>query len=432
MTADARRTDPALGTPAPVSGGPRGGSRRWMWLAAWPVVAALALSNEPAPLYVLWQGRFGFSAATITLIYAAYIAGLLVTLTFAGTLADRYGRRPVLLPGLALSLTAAALFATAESVPVLAVARLLSGFAVGAVLAAGMAAVADLAPPGQKQFGGLVASASMVGGAALGPMLAGVLSETLPHPTRLVFVVQTGLLLVALAVVLRMPLSRPGERRGEQPGGGAEDEAGAGGAADPAPRRARRLVRIPSVPRPHRRTLLLSLAVLAPGMTATGFVLSLGPALLADLLDSDNRALAGGMIFLLFAAATGVQFAVRTLRVRVLFTLGAVLTTAGMAALVLATAVTSVPLLLAAAVLAGLGQGSAQLGGLSTLSARIPATRLAEANAALTGGGYLMAGVLPVAAGYLSDAVGLTAGTTAFGVAVAVLVTAGAVAATRR
>ncbi|MEO3847019.1 MFS transporter [Streptomyces sp. B8F3] len=428
MTADARRTDPALGATAPVSGGPPGGSRRWMWLAAWPVVAALALSNEPAPLYVLWQGRFGFSAATITLIYAAYIGGLLVTLTFAGTLADRYGRKPVLLPGLALSLTAAVLFATAESVAVLGVARLLSGFAVGAVLAAGMAAVADLAPPGHKQFGGLVASASMVGGAALGPMLAGVLSETLPHPTRLVFVVQAGLLLVALAVVLRMPLSRPGE----QPGGAVAAGTGGPSTADPEPRRPRRLVRIPSVPRAHRRTLLLSLAVLAPGMTATGFVLSLGPALLADLLDSDNRALAGGMIFLLFAAATGVQFAVRTLRVRVLFTLGAVLTTAGMAALVLATAVTSVPLLLAAAVLAGLGQGSAQLGGLSTLSARIPATRLAEANAALTGGGYLMAGVLPVAAGYLSDAVGLTAGTTAFGIAVAVLVSAGAVAATRR
>lgn len=428
MTAEARRTDPALGTPAPAAGRAAGGSRRWMWLAAWPVVAALALSNEPAPLYVLWQGRFGFSAATITLIYAAYIAGLLVTLTFAGTLADRYGRKPVLLPGLTLSLTAAVLFATAQSVAVLGVARLLSGFAVGAVLAAGMAAVADLAPPGQKQLGGLIASASMVGGAALGPMLAGVLSETLPHPTTLVFVVQAGLLAVALAVVVRMPLARPGAL----PGGAADAGPGDGGAEDPAPRRARRLVRIPSVPRPHRRTLLMSLAVLAPGMTATGFVLSLGPSLLAELLDSDNRALAGGMIFLLFAAATGVQFAVRTLRVRVLFILGAVLTTAGMVALVLATALTSVPLLLAAAVLAGLGQGSAQLGGLSTLSARIPGTRLAEANAALTGGGYLMAGVLPVAAGYLSDALGLTTGTTVFGIAVAVLVTAGAVAATRR
>jgi MFS family permease len=398
-----------------------------MWLAAWPVVVALALSNEPAPLYVLWQDRLGFSAVTITLIYAGYIAGLLATLTFAGTLADRYGRKPVLLPGLALALVASVLFATAHSVAVLGVARVLSGFAVGAFLAAGMAAVADLAPAGEKQLGALVASASMVGGAALGPLLAGVLSEALPHPTVLVFAVQAGLLCTALPVVLRMPLRRPGAHLAE-----SGDRSEAQPAPGAPPRRARRAVRIPSVPRPHRRTLLLSLAVFAPAVTATGFVLSLGPSLLAELLHTGNRALAGGMIFLLFAAATGVQFAVRGLRVRTLFRLGAALTTASMAALVLATATTSVPLLIAAAVLAGLGQGSAQLGGLSTLSTRVPSARLAEANAALTSGGYLMAGVLPVAAGYLSDAVGLTAGTTAFGIAVAVLVTAGAVAATRR
>ncbi|NGN68157.1 MFS transporter [Streptomyces sp. A7024] len=399
-------------------------SRRWMWLAAWPVVAALALSNEPAPLYVLWQERLGFSAATLTLIYAGYIAGLLLTLTVAGSLADRYGRRPVLLPGLALGVVASALFAVADSVAVLGLARVLSGISVGAFLAAGMAAVADLAPVGEKKLGGLVASASMVGGAALGPLLAGVLSEVLPYPTVAVFVLQVGLLLVALPVVLRMPL-----RSGRTAGGGAP--AGGTGTADRAAA-AGRVLRLPSVPPEHRRALLLSLAVFAPAIAATGFVLSLGPSLLAELLHTDNRAVAGGTIFVLFAAATGIQFAVRGLRVRVLFRLGAVLTVAGMAALIAAVAVTSVALLLAAAVLSGLGQGASQLGGLSTLASEVPSARLAEANAALTAGGYFLAGVLPVAAGYLSDAVGLTAGTTAFGVAVAVLATAGAVAATGR
>lgn len=395
-----------------------------MWLAAWPVVAALALSNEPAPLYVLWQGRLGFSAATLTLIYAGYIAGLLVTLTFAGSLADRYGRRPVLLPGLALGVVGAGLFAVADSVAVLGVARVLSGISVGAFLAAGMAAVADLAPEGEKKLGGLVASASMVGGAALGPLLTGVLSEVVAGPTVTVFLVQVGLLVVALPVVLRMPLPR------RVRGAGVGDSGGSGSGAPGAGRG--RVLRLPSAPRANRRALLLSLAVFAPAIAATGFVLSLGPSLLAELLHTDNRAVAGGTIFLLFAAATGIQFAVRGLRVRVLFRLGAGLTVAGMAALIAAVAVTSVPLLLESAVLAGLGQGASQLGGLSTLAAEVPSGRLAEANAALTAGGYLLAGVLPVAAGYLSDAVGLTAGTTAFGVAVGVLATAGAIAATGR
>nr|WP_052269853.1 hypothetical protein [Streptomyces pluripotens] len=66
-----------------------------------------------------------------------------------------------------------------------------------------------------------------------------------------------------------------------------------------------------------------------------------------------------------------------------------------------------------------------QLGGLSLLNSTVPADRLAEANAALSIGGYLPAGLLPVSAGYLSDTVGLATGTTAFGTALAALAIAG-------
>ncbi|MGW2483896.1 MFS transporter [Streptomyces sp. NPDC001571] len=399
----------SAGTPAR----PRTVSRRWMWLAAWPVVAAMALSNEPTPLYVLWQDRIGFSAATLTLIYAGYIAGLVLTLSLAGSLADRYGRRPVLLPGLLLGLVATvlfitALFITAHSVAMLGLARLLSGISVGAVLSAGMAAVSDLAPDGEKKLGGLIASTAMVAGAAFGPLLTGVLSQTLPYPTGTVFVLQLVLLLIAVLLVLRMPLPRRIT-------------------ADDGPNQ--RLLRVPSAPRANRRELMVSLAVFAPAITATGFVLSLGPSLLAHLLHTDNRLMSGGLIFVLFAAATGIQFAVRRLPVPRLFNLGAALTIAGMAALICAVATTSVPLLLAAAILSGFGQGASQLGGLSTLAAVVPSARLGEANAALTAVGYLLAGTLPVADGYLSDTAGLTAGTTVFGIVVAALAALGALTA---
>lgn len=391
--------------------------RRWIWLAAWPVVAVLALSNEPAPLYVLWQNRLGFSSATLTAVYALYIAGLLGTLTVAGTLSDRFGRKPVLLPGLALAVLASAMFATAHSVPVLAVARLLSGIAVGAFLSAGMAAVSDLADRSQKRTAGLVASSSMVGGAAVGPLLAGVLSESVPGPSVTVFLVQIALLVVALAVVVRMPLPpRPATT-----GRGT-------GAVDGNPRR---WVRVPSAPRANRRQLLLGLAVFAPAIAATGFVLSLGPTLLAELLHTSNRILSGATIFVLFAAATGVQFAARRLRIRTDLLTGAALTVTSMAALALAVATTSVAALVLAAVLAGLGQGLTQLGALTMLSANVQAQRLAEANAALTAGGYLLAGALPVAAGTLSDATSLTTGTTLFGAAVTLLSLAGAAAVLR-
>lgn len=86
-----------------------------------------------------------------------------------------------------------------------------------------------------------------------------------------------------------------------------------------------------------------------------------------------------------------------------------------MVTLVVAVHTSSVPVLIASALLAGSGQGMGQIGGLSLLNSRIPPQHFAEASAAFNVGGYVPAGLLPVSAGYLSDAVGLTSGATVFG-----------------
>ncbi|WP_031522197.1 MFS transporter [Streptomyces sp. NRRL F-5123] len=364
---------------------------RWVWLAAWPVTAVFVLSNAATPLYVLWQRDIGFSKGTLTVVFAFYIVGLLGSLLVSGVLSDRLGRKPVLLPALALALAACLVFATATSVAALVVARLFTGIAVGAAVSAGMAAVTDVAGPGRRRTGALLASCAMVFGAGLGPLLAGLLSELAPAPTVTVFAVEAVLLATAVLCVLRMPVRRPAA-----PGRGA-------------------WVRVPGVPRGNGRRLALGIAVFAPGITATSFVLSLGPSLLSGLLGTTNRIVAGATAFAMFLAATGVQFAVQRLRRRTVLAAGAVSTALGMAALVAAVHTSSVAVLVLSALLAGAGQGMGQLGGLSLLNSGIPPQRLAEANAALNVGGYLPAGVLPVSAGYLSDAVGLTTGATVFG-----------------
>ncbi|MER6988411.1 hypothetical protein ABT337_00925 [Saccharopolyspora hirsuta] len=90
------------------------------------------------------------------------------------------------------------------------------------------------------------------------------------------------------------------------------------------------------------------------------------------------------------------------------------------------------PPLVAAAMLAGAGQGLGQLGGLSMLSAEVPTERRAEANAAFNAGGYLPAGALPVAVGYLSDATGLTTGSTTFALFMITAATLGGITVLRR
>ncbi|HEY8700586.1 MAG TPA: MFS transporter, partial [Arthrobacter sp.] len=59
--------------------------------------------------------------------------------------------------------------------------------------------------------------------------------------------------------------------------------------------------------------LVFGIAMFAPGITATSFVLSLGPSLLAKLLNISSPLIAGGMACIMFLTATGVQFAVSRL-----------------------------------------------------------------------------------------------------------------------
>ncbi|MEV7598734.1 MFS transporter [Kitasatospora sp. NPDC089797] len=383
----------------------------WIWLAAWPVTAVFVLSNAATPLYVLWQHDIGFSKGTLTVVFASYIVGLIGSLLVSGVVSDRVGRKPVLLPALALGLAACLVFGTATGVAALITARLFTGIAVGAVVSAGMAAVTDVAGPERKRTAALLASCAMVFGAGLGPLLAGLLSELAPAPTRTVFVVEAVLLAAAVLVVLRIPLPAPTPRTPES----GIPESSTTESAGPEPRRRGAWIRVPGVPRGNGRRLALGIAVFAPGITATSFVLSLGPSLLSGLLGTSNRIVAGATAFVMFLAATGVQFAVRRLRRRTILTAGAAATALGTVALVAAVHTGAVAVLVLAALLAGAGQGMGQLGGLSLLNAGIPPRRLAEANAALNVGGYLPAGLLPVSAGYLSDAVGLTTGATVFG-----------------
>ncbi|MGW5442321.1 MFS transporter [Streptomyces asiaticus] len=396
-----------------ADGGAGGVATRWVWTAAWPVTAVFVLSNAATPLYVRWQREIGFSKGTLTVIFACYIVGLLGSLLVSGVVSDRVGRKPVLLPALGLALAACAIFASASSVAALLVARLFSGIAVGAVVSAGMAAVTDVAGPGRRRLAALLASCAMVFGAGLGPLLAGVLGEG-------VFALEAVLLVAAVLVVVRMPVrgssgvptrsvrSVPSQsvpaRCASAPSASARSVPASGA-----------WVRIPGVPRGSGGELLMGIAVFAPGITATSFVLSLGPSLLSGLLDTTSPVVAGVMAFVMFLTATGAQFAVQRLDRRTILLAGAVSTTIGMGALIAAVRASSVPLLVAAALLAGAGQGMGQLGGLSLLNSSVPPGRLAEANAALNVGGYVPAGVMPVTAGYLSDAVGLTAGATVFG-----------------
>lgn len=365
--------------------------------AAWMVTAIFILSNSATPLYVHWQQQFAFSSATLTVIFASYIVGLLCSLLIAGQLSDRLGRKVILVPGFLIAMVACSLFATASSVAALVAARFLTGISVGIIVSAGMAAVVDAGGPDRKRQASLAASVAMVLGAGLGPLLSGTLAQMLDSPIWPIFGIELAILATALALIVAIPL--PSLPR-----------------ASVAPTSKR--LRLPSVPAQNRLDVVMGIALFAPGITATSFVLSLGPTLLSKLMLVDNPLVAGGTACLMFMSATGVQFAVKHLPVRTVLLLSAAATALSMATLILAVHVVEPALLLVAAILAGMGQGLGQLGGLTAIGMRVPDQQRAQANALLNIGAYIPAGLLPLATGFLMDRSGIGVGTTTFAVVV--------------
>jgi len=176
-----------------------------MWLAAYAFAVVMLGTTLPTPLYPHYEQRYGFSALTITVIFAVYAFGVIAALLFLGGLSDQLGRRPALLVGLALSVVSAAAFLLAGGLGALLAGRALSGLSAGIFTGTGTATLEDLAPPGRRVFAAGVATAVNLGGLGCGPLLAGVLAAVATAPLRLPFCVDLGLLAPAFAAVIHMP-----------------------------------------------------------------------------------------------------------------------------------------------------------------------------------------------------------------------------------
>src|SRR2546423_8183250 len=170
-----------------------------VWFA-WLVLMAGA--NLATPLYAVYSRHFGFTPLVLTAIFATYAIVLVPALVFFGRLSDRFGRRPVIVAGLATACAGLGLFAAAEGTAWLFAARAVQGLAVGMISAPATAALVELDPQGSRRRAALGAGLAQAGGSALGPLVAGVLAVWAPDPLRLCYLVALGLTPVAGAFFL--------------------------------------------------------------------------------------------------------------------------------------------------------------------------------------------------------------------------------------
>src|ERR1700722_7666756 len=85
------------------------------WAVAFSFLAVSAFSTAPSGLYGLYAHRDHLSSLTVTIVYAVYAGGIVVSLMLAGHVSDWYGRRAVLLPALGVAVLAAVVFLVCRS-----------------------------------------------------------------------------------------------------------------------------------------------------------------------------------------------------------------------------------------------------------------------------------------------------------------------------
>jgi MFS family permease len=126
-------------------------------------------------------------------------------LLVVGSISDHIGRRPTLLAALVVEIAAMLAFAGADGVGVLFAARSLQGLATGTTMGAISAALLDLQPRSNPRLGALMGAVAPMTGLALGALIAGLLVDHGPDPTRLVFWLLLAALVGAALAVLAIP-----------------------------------------------------------------------------------------------------------------------------------------------------------------------------------------------------------------------------------
>jgi MFS family permease len=163
-------------------------------------------TNVSTPLLLIYQDRLDLSAWTVTALFAVYPIGLVPTLMWAGPASDVLGRRKVMVPGIAASGVASALFlAGSESLAVLFVARLMLGAVSGVVFVVASAWMQEVEPTEDPLWPSRLTSMILYSGFGGGPVIAGILGQWAPWPLHLSYLVHIAVVVIGLLVALRVP-----------------------------------------------------------------------------------------------------------------------------------------------------------------------------------------------------------------------------------
>jgi len=364
-------------------------------LLAYAFAAIMLGTTLPTPMYALYSDRMHFQVLTTTVIFSTYAAGVLAALLVFGRWSDALGRRPVLLAGAGFALASAVVFLFADDVPLLLVGRVLSGLSAGIFTGTATAAIVETSPPHQRDRATTIATVANIGGLGAGPLVAGVLVQYAPAPLQLSFAVHIVLVLLGVGAVLMAPetASRTGKLG---------------------------LQRL-SVPAGMRPVFLTAATAAFAGFSVTGLFMAVVPTFVRSVIGIENHAVAGLVASSIFVASAIVQLSARRIPPRRAVAIGCAILVVGMVVLAVALYLPSLPLLVVAGVVAGIGQGISFSRGLAAVAELVPADRRAEVSSTYFVVAYVAISLPVIAEGFASQHLGLRTAGVSFAVATAVL-----------
>lgn len=326
---------------------PHASARAGFWIVAAVFAATMAYSTVPTPLYPLYEQSDGFPVSLVTVIYSAYAVGVIVSLYLFGHISDWFGRRPMILIAVAISLVSGVMFLAWPETAGLVAARLVNGVSIGIMSATATAYLGEVravaAPTEKPAFATSVAGAANLGGLALGSLIGGAMAEVLPDPLVLPHVLFLVLLSVALVAVAAVPetVARPAK----------------------APRyRPQKL----SVPRADRSIFLVAAFGAFAGFAVFGLFSSLIPTFLGGEFEDRDHLLAGISVFAIFGASAVGQLALAGARLRTQLTVAVLACTVGLVGVATGAILVQIALFLGGGVIAGLGVGLLFRGAIGT------------------------------------------------------------------
>ncbi|HXC59288.1 MAG TPA: MFS transporter [Steroidobacteraceae bacterium] len=346
---------------------------------AFPVLASvtvsfLASASAPTPLYPTYQAEWGFSPLAVTTIFGVYAIAVLVALLFFGRLSDHLGRKPVLLAAMFVQVLTMGLFASANGLGMLLLARVVQGLAAGVAIAAVGAGLLDL----DKSRGAIANAITTPMGTATGGILSGVFVTLLPAPQQLIFLVLGAVMVaqgIGIAFMRETLVPRAGVLASLKPRFAFSDAI--------------------------RAPLLRAAPAIVATWAAAGVFASLSPAMVRSLTGIPSPLLSGLAMFAMAGSGGVAVYVLRHLQPRRSMRFGVISLAAGVLLLVPALSLGLLSLFYIALSLAGVGFGSGFQGAVRSVVSSAKAHERAGVLSVVFVLAYLAMGLPAIGAGWL-------------------------------